>query len=545
MTTNRSYFSFFSTSKSLTGIIYDTLNWAYEHSPVNLASLTGWHHPSISRLAGNPFWGRITYAAQNGGLGLGEEIKNLAEIASKDPRGIAYCSYGHIPVMLVTRPVEIEQIAIHNDLNTNRNEILGPFTYVFGDNNVFGMAIGDEWQGKRLRLKKWIFTKEALDPLTEPMQEIIDEYIDIARKNNEIPSLENFMITLAMDLFSRSILKTNSLINEADTISEAFGTAMNASSNPVNMVLLKLKSIGDYINISTIGNLDKEKIKLKSIIQDNFLNPNETNLRETNNLLQHFFQDHSLNIDEQFSAAYEDAASILLAGHETTSRLLQFTIMLLTKNPEVLQRLRDEIGKNKPENELWTANNLQKMEYLRKILKECLRLYPPVPVIPRAASNAFVIADIPRCKTKSEYQEAMNNRDISKDIVVSQGTIILISPWITQRLALVHSNPNKFEPDRFKSDSISGTSTDLDDYCALFPFGFGRRNCIGRYVAFQEAQLSIIKLVDNFDFKLSHENKEQNEAETLDVFMKGTLKHKGNVHITLEKRNLNNNANLL
>lgn len=539
MSTTRSSISFFQHNKPLSTKLYDAFIWAYEHSPINFSTFTGIHHPDVSRLTGNLFLGRLQHASEDNGKKLGEEINALAEVALKDKRGIVYCSYGNTPMLLIANPKYIEQVAIINDSNTDKQEILAPFNHIFGGKNLFGMKVSDEWRAKRNTLKEWIFEDKALDNVTEKMQTIIDEYLQKLESKNadvvKIPSVEKFMVSIAMDLFTRSILDAPSLESKVDTISSGFGTALTSSSNLQNVALLRLNAIAQYFHLKTTGNLDKERINLQSIITETFLSPNYQILKDTHNILQKHFQ-KSDNKQTMLANAYEDAALLLLAGHETTSRLLQFTLMQLANHPKVLKKIREEINTNRPENDQWTRDDLKKMSYLTKVLKESLRLNPPIPIIPRVATKSFIIADIPPCKSKKEYDEAYANRDVTQDIVISKGTILVISPLVTHKMASLYKDPLTFNPERFTHDDIfTSRHLDNDKPYAWFPFGLGRRDCPGRKMALQEAMLTLIKLVDKFDFTIDVAKETDQLFQT---YIQGTLRHKGEVSAEFKARPL-------
>ncbi|WP_419421021.1 cytochrome P450 [Legionella sp. D16C41] len=533
--------TFFAES-DLTGKIKNTLNWLYEHAPVNFSSLTGWYHPTITRLSGNPFFGRAGYATQNDGVGLGEELNNMAKSASLDLRKMCYGSLGNRPFLFVTRPSDIKQIMVTHQHDVDRNEALEPFTFIFGDKNIFGLPSDENWRRKRAELKRWIFTTSALDELMDKMNDIIDEYIARLMLSGVTPSLETFMTTLAMDLFSRSVLNTESLFTEAPAISNAFGNAMKTACNPASCFILALKKIAENVNIKLNTRLDDNKKNVDQVVSDLFVKPNIRNLIRQDNFLRHYFSkisediltcDDTALVEEAVTNSLQDASSILLAGHETTSRLLQFTIMLLAKHPEILADLRIEIDKNRPSNGVWTRPDLERMTYLHKILKESLRLYPPVPVIPRVVTNEFYLANLDDIyHSKEEYQHLMAKRDTSKDLRLSAGTVIFIAVWQAHRLDTVYDNPNNFHPKRFNSSRVTDTFEEPEYEGAYLPFGLGMRDCIGRKVAIQEALLSVLLLVDNFDITI------QGDLSPNHTYMQGTLKHKDKIAVEFKKRNV-------
>lgn len=128
--------SFFKPKKSCHDKLYDYFVWAYEHSPINFSTITGLHHPDLPRLSGNLFTGRLKHASKDGGAKFSDELDRLAQLALKDKRGIAYCSYATTPVIFIANPAYIEQVSIHNDRYTDRGALLGVFNYIFGEHNI-------------------------------------------------------------------------------------------------------------------------------------------------------------------------------------------------------------------------------------------------------------------------------------------------------------------------------------------------------------------------------------------------------------------------
>lgn len=531
MTVARNNHSFFSSSKSITQSITNTLNWLYEHSPVNFSNLTGWHHPTMSRLMGDPFTGRLIAMGRE--EGVEKELNTLGELAIKDPKGRAYCSISQWPTVLLTDPSDIAQVFLFNDDHISREMTFRAFSAIMGEHNLISIPKNEEWDKKRKLLKSFIFTPGSLDEVVEPMQKIIDEFIDdIAKNQGRVPSLELFMVLLTMDVFTRSRLATSTMRANAKEISDAFFKALNEASEVKNNILLRIATIQEYLHIRAITPLAHERASLYELVKKRVLEPNQASLRHTKNILQNYFTQHPNDNQSAFEAAVEDTAFMLFTGHETTSRLLQFTFMVLARHPDILQKLRDEIEMKRPANGEWTREDLKDMHYLRKIIKESLRLYPPVPILSRTVNDPIVLGDLPRCQTAGEYKRAMAERDETRDVVLHPGTILFVSPWITHRLAKFYEDPLTFNPERFKSDEMNLNTANVKeagDTCEWFPFGIGSRNCVGRLFAVQETEIALIKLVENYDFKLVNDQPEQ--PKLLNIYQNGTLKHRGEVEV--------------
>lgn len=518
-----------SKEKSFVEYMTSNLNWLYEHSPVNFSTITGWRHPSMQRVIGrNPLCGRAGNVAKDT-TAFAEEIKKLAKAAEKDPRGRAYCNFGPSATVLLTRPEDIAQAYLQdaNNDKADRGKLLKPFNKIFGDNNLFNIETNETWETKRKKLEDFVFQPRSLAELVRPMQEIVDEFIDEIHKQGEIKSLEIHMMRFAMEVFARAGLNTTERLGDrAQAISDGFDKALAASSLPINTVWLHLDTALKYMGLSAGRFLDKERDDLKKVIRENFFEQHKDDLLTNRTILMEE-QLRDTDPDVLFENTVSDIGLSLLAGHETTARLLQFAVILLAKNPEVLAKLREEIASNRPNSDTWSYADLDKMIYLQKILKETLRLYPPLPVMPRLLTEKMTLAAIPFCETKEEYDIAMAKRDVTQDVELAVGTCVDIAPWITHRLPNLYPNPTVFNPDRYKSASFDST-----DKCTWFPFGIGKRNCSGRRLAMTEAKLYLIKFVELFDFQPTC----LQGKELLAATMNGTLRHDGPVSLKITER---------
>jgi cytochrome P450/NADPH-cytochrome P450 reductase len=180
--------------------------------------------------------------------------------------------------------------------------------------------------------------------------------------------------------------------------------------------------------------------------------------------------------------------TFLIAGHETTSGLLSFTIYHLLKFPEVQALARGEVdsvlGSARP-----SFEKLHRLTYLDQILRESLRLWPTAP--------AFAVQ--PRTDTV-----------IGNAFAVDAGQPILVLTPILHRDPKVWSpDPERFDPSRFAADALK----DRPD-SAWKPFGNGQRACIGRQFAMQEATLVLAMILQRFEL-FDHTDYQLHIKETL------------------------------
>ncbi|WP_374472317.1 cytochrome P450 [Phenylobacterium sp.] len=171
----------------------------------------------------------------------------------------------------------------------------------------------------------------------------------------------------------------------------------------------------------------------------------------------------------------DQAATLLFAGFETTSRLLFWTSYLLALDPVEQARLRAEVRAFPPDH-VGALEDLQNWPRLRMVLLEALRLYPPVIFLLREAAEPDEIDGLP----------------------VSPGALVWMSPWVIHRHRRFWERPGAFVPDRF-----AGQASPWSGGQPFMPFGLGPRICIGASFALAEAQVMLANLLARFEFGLT------------------------------------------
>lgn len=169
----------------------------------------------------------------------------------------------------------------------------------------------------------------------------------------------------------------------------------------------------------------------------------------------------------------DELMTLVVAGHETTSNALSWTWYLLSQHPEHVQRLRAEVDEVLGDR-LPTPEDLAKLEHTERVLKESMRVYPPVWAVEREPSEAVEVGG---------YR-------------LPKGTMIGISPYVLHRDPQHWPDPERFDPDRFTPERSAGRPR-----YAYLPFGAGPRVCIGAGFALTEAKAILAMLVRRFDLE--------------------------------------------
>lgn len=170
----------------------------------------------------------------------------------------------------------------------------------------------------------------------------------------------------------------------------------------------------------------------------------------------------------------DQCATMLLAGFETTSRLLFWSSYLLALDTAEQTRLRQEVAAFDPAR-VTTLDDIQHWPRLRQVLLEAMRLYPPVTLLIR---------------------QALGPDEVCGESF-SKGMLLWMSPWVIHRHHRFWDHPTAFMPDRF-----AGKPTPWISEPGYLPFGAGPRICIGASFALAEASIVLATLLSRFEFSL-------------------------------------------
>jgi unspecific monooxygenase len=170
----------------------------------------------------------------------------------------------------------------------------------------------------------------------------------------------------------------------------------------------------------------------------------------------------------------EQAATMLIAGHETTAVALFWSLYLAASVPGVQQQISAEavpldLGP------AGAAAALPGLVYTRAVVDEALRLYPPAFSIVRQARSA----------------------DKAGGVTIPARAVVLIVPWVLHRHRLLWRDPDRFDPSRFLAPA------DPPARFSYLPFGAGPRACVGAQFALTETVLVLARLLRDFRIELA------------------------------------------
>lgn len=198
----------------------------------------------------------------------------------------------------------------------------------------------------------------------------------------------------------------------------------------------------------------------KSDVLENFLNISEENPEEINH-------DH---IKSMF-------LDLFAAGTDTTTSTLEWAMAEIIKQPEIMKKAQAELAEVIGKGKIVEEADVSQLRYLQCIIKETLRIHPPVPfLVPRKVEQ-----DVELC-----------------DYIIQKGSQVLVNVWAIGRDSTSWEDPLVFKPERFWSSNVDLRGQNFE----LIPFGAGRRICPGLPLALRMVPVMLGSLINSFNWKL-------------------------------------------
>lgn len=166
----------------------------------------------------------------------------------------------------------------------------------------------------------------------------------------------------------------------------------------------------------------------------------------------------------------DELKTLMLAGHETTATAIAWSLYWVHRQPEIKAKLREEIASLGTDPD---PMELAKLPYLDAVCKETLRIYP--------------VAMLTFPRVVQEPLELIGYK-------LEPGQVVMGCIYLLHQREDVYPEHNKFKPERFLEREFSPYE--------FFPFGGGKRRCIGEALAKLEMKLVLATIVANYDMEL-------------------------------------------
>ncbi|MET0370614.1 MAG: cytochrome P450 [Sphingobium sp.] len=366
----------------------------------------------------------------------------------------------------------IDQIMSQPKLYPKHTEMVEALSPLIG--NSLLIANGDEWEEQRAMVGP-AFQLTALARTLPMMVAAADELI--ARVDALIDAspgrpidIDPLMTHVAADVIFRALFSVPLDTAGSLTIHRAFNRYQRFAQAKMTMRIYRLPTFGLLARSrSTARAIHKV---FEPIVRERYERFHADGTVAHDDILQSLFAAKRPGTGTPFTyqEVMEQVQNTFLAGHETTASLMAWALYLLGECPAIQERVRaevDAVAGDAP----FTGAALREMRTVRNVMRETLRLYPPVPFLPR------------------EVQCPVQMRDKH----LEPGAMLVVSPWLVQRHSDNWTCPHAFDPDRF--DRPEDQERVKDSY---IPFGKGPRTCTGAGFAQQEAMIVIAAMTRRY-----------------------------------------------
>jgi sterol 14alpha-demethylase len=169
--------------------------------------------------------------------------------------------------------------------------------------------------------------------------------------------------------------------------------------------------------------------------------------------------------------------SLMFAGHHTSSGTSSWTLIELIRHPEVYTAVTRELEELYSDGQEVSFHALRQIPQLENVIKETLRLHPPLIILMRVAQGEFEVEGYP----------------------IHKGELVAASAAISNRLPEDFPNPDAFEPDRYNKPR----EEDIVNRWTWIPFGVGRHRCVGAAFAMMQIKAIFSVLLREYEFEMA------------------------------------------
>ncbi|XP_055711730.1 cytochrome P450 4d10-like [Phlebotomus papatasi] len=372
------------------------------------------------------------------------------------------------------------------------------------------------WLGDGLLLstgKKWHSRRKIITPTFH--FKILEQFVEIFDRQGDtfVETLKKVKPNGSVNIYPLVTLYALDVICES-----AMGTTANAQLNSDSEYVRAVQDITNVIHlrmfdfllrpepffkISRIARREKKAIKVLHDFTDRVIVARRNELLQSgkqDNNYNRYTGDDGLGIKKKMALLdvllqstvdgkpltnmdiREEVDTFMFAGHDTTTSGISFLLYNIALYPDVQKKIVEEIKEIfGNDTRVPTISDLNNLQYLDLVIKESMRLFPPVPIVGR----------------QSDVDTKLG------DVTIPAGSGITVSAYFLGRDPNLFPNPETFDPERFNVER----SVETQNPYSYVPFSAGPRNCIGQKYAILEMKSIAAKIVKNFELSVHEDYK--------------------------------------
>lgn len=388
-----------------------------------------------------------------------DRLRMLEHAAALGP--VVGARFGPMPVLILSEPELIREVFVARAKDSLQAPALrGTGEPLLGQGLL--TAEGDAHKRQR-KLLAPAFTPKRITVYGERMAENVQRYVARWKDGEELDAASE-MMQLTLGIAARVLFDTD-IEQDARAFGEALGKAMHqvvSLSNAILPIPPHWPTPGQIKMRRAIATLDKTAMRI--------IDERRREDRDRHDVLSMLLaardDDGSKMSDRHLR---DEVMTLLLAGHETTSNLLSWSLYRLAEHPCIRERAEVEVDRVLGDRPI-TLADVGDLETIERILKEALRVHPSVYAIGRYSQADF------------EFK--------SVNAFAPAGSLLLGNVYGMHRSGRFFDDPLRFDPDRHTPDDARRF-----DKLAYIPFGMGPRTCIGNHFAMLEAKIALAEIV--------------------------------------------------
>ena len=370
-------------------------------------------------------------------------------------------------------------------------EVLGESTFT---------SVGSEWRRKRLLVQPYFHNSQIASLgslMTHCVAELLDQWEAECDAGKTI-ELTDAMMQVTLKVVVKALFSTALSDDDLQTFAAIFPPLLAATNRRAALPFQALYALPLGSNKKYRGYIDQLDQIIFKIIHQRRLSD-----QQPMDLLQMLME----ATDEETGQPLTDdelrneAMTMFIAGHETTANAMSWLWTVVSQQPVIRANIEREVdavlGQRTP-----TAADFADLPYCLNAFKETMRLYPPVPMLPRHVESDHSLGD---------YH-------------IKGGSDLFFSPFLLHRHPDFWQQPEVFDPQRFEKDAQRAQHS-----YAYIPFGGGPRVCLGNNFALMEAVFIIAMTTQRFRLQV-------NSDATIEPLISLTTRPKYGVPVTLHRR---------
>ncbi|EDV25236.1 uncharacterized protein TRIADDRAFT_56978 [Trichoplax adhaerens] len=413
------------------------------------------------------------------------------------------CRLGSIAFVYITKPEDIAKVFKVEGKYPNRGPILPFLIYREQRKKPKGILVGisEDWRLSRSIMDKKLLKLKDVKAYDNRLNEVTTDFIHYIKRRRIEDNLNGEIINLKECLYKWSFESINTVIynkrlgalnDPPIPLAKKFYTAVFEMLDRTGLLRLVppyykyiqtkywKEYCGFWDTLFEIGEelIVEERARLQKLADSDHAGqiPQDSHRSENMEFLPYVLSRGELT-DEQITA---NIIELMAGGVDTSANTITSALYILGKNPDIQENLYQEVKSVIKDRECLDWDSLQKMSYLRGVLKESQRIYPVVQGL---------------------------SRIIAKDVVLSGYHVPAKTMIITGSYAMAFDKSLYDEPDKVKPERWIRSSEQKQPPFSFLPFGFGTRMCIGRRIAELEMQILLARLV--YEFRLDTLNTEK------------------------------------